>query len=93
MSCVMSTIVRPREWRSLNDREHLGARVAVEVAGGLVGQDQRRLGNQRAGDADSLLLAARELGRDVAQAIAQAQPLERRLGPVEALLAPARPGT
>ena len=35
----------------------------MEVAGRLVGQDQFRLGDDRAGDADELLLAAGELAR------------------------------
>ena len=37
------------------------ARLAVEVAGRLVGQQQRRLVDQRAGDGDALLLAAGKL--------------------------------
>ncbi len=36
---------------------------AVEVAGGLVGEQQRRAGDDRARDRDALLLAARELAR------------------------------
>ena len=45
-------------------REHLHHLVAgrgVEVAGRLVGQQQRRLVDQRAGDGHALLLPAREL--------------------------------
>ena len=40
---------------------HAVAGRLVEVAGGFVGQHQRRAGGQRAADGDALLLAAREL--------------------------------
>src|SRR3712207_8863865 len=46
-------------------RSHLGARAGVEVAGRLVGEHDGRLGDERAGDGDALLLAARHLGRPV----------------------------
>ena len=45
----------------------------VEVAGGLVGQDQRRLVGERAGDGDALLLAARELGRAMVEPLGEAE--------------------
>jgi hypothetical protein len=45
--------------------EDLAARLRVEVAGRLVGEDDRRLRHERARDRDALLLAARELGRPV----------------------------
>ena len=51
--------------------KHLGGRAAVEVAGGLVGQDTRRLGHQGAGDRHTLALAAREFGRSVVQTLTQ----------------------
>jgi len=57
----------------LEEREHLGARVGIEVAGRLVGQNQGRLGHQSPGDPDPLLLAARELGGLMVQSIAQAE--------------------
>ena len=41
------------------------AGLGVEVAGRLVGHDHRRLADQRARDRDPLLLAARQLGRQV----------------------------
>ena len=40
------------------DGQDVGAGAAVEVAGRLVGEDERRLGDERAGDGDALLLAA-----------------------------------
>ena len=40
----------------------------VEIAGGLVGEDQRRAVGERAGDGDALLLAARKLARAVGRA-------------------------
>ena len=45
----------------LEQAEHVGGRARVEVAGGLVGEDHRRFGHERAGDRDALLLAARQL--------------------------------
>jgi hypothetical protein len=50
--------------------EDLVGRRGVEVAGGLVGEHQRRLARQRAGDRHALLHAARQLGA-LAQAIAR----------------------
>ena len=49
----------------------------VEIAGGLVGQDQLRGGDEGAGDGDALLLAAGELLRPVARAMPHADPLQR----------------
>jgi len=43
--------------------------LGVQVSGGLVGEDDRRLGDDRPGDGRSLLLAARKLRRDVATAV------------------------
>ncbi len=50
----------------------------VEVAGGLVGQQQARAVHQCAGDGHSLLLATRQLRRPVVQAVAQAHPPQHR---------------
>ena len=41
--------------------------LGVEVAGGLVGQQQRRVVHERAGDRDALLLAARQLVGEVVE--------------------------
>ena len=66
---------------------------AVEVAGGLVGEDERRVGHERAGDGHALLLAAGQLGRLVVEAVAEAQPARARSRARSCALAPARPGT
>ena len=42
----------------LEDGQHFGARMAVQVAGRLVGQDQGGLRYEGTGDSDALLLAA-----------------------------------
>src|SRR5512139_706893 len=47
----------------LQQRHHLEARRRVERAGGLVGEDQLGVVDERAGDRHPLLLPARELGR------------------------------
>jgi hypothetical protein len=52
----------------------------VEVAGGLVGQDDRRVAGQRAGDRHPLPFPARQLGRPRPQLVAQAHPGQRRRG-------------
>jgi alkylglycerol monooxygenase len=49
-----------------HQREHLVGRGGVEVAGGLVGQHQRRLQHQRTGDRHALLHAAGQLARALA---------------------------
>ena len=47
--------------RPPEQRDDLCRRVGVEIAGRLIGQDQPRRMHQRAGDRDTLQLAAREL--------------------------------
>ena len=59
--------------------ENLVGGLAIEVAGRLVADQERRVGHQRAGDGDALLLAARELGRLVARAVREADDLQRRM--------------
>jgi hypothetical protein len=61
------------------EREDLGARRGVQVARGLVGEEDRRPGDERAGDRDALLLAARQLGRAVAAALGQPDAARRRV--------------
>src|SRR5690606_32933808 len=56
----------------------LGGEGRVEVAGGFVGHQQRRLGNDRPGDAHALLLAGRQLGRQRLLAVPQAHAFEHR---------------
>ena len=54
------------------------ARAAVEVAGWLVGEEQRGLIDERTGDGHALLLAAGELVRMMAGPSAQPDGFERR---------------
>ena len=54
-----------------------GSRGGVEVAGGLVGQQEGRGTDDRAGDGDALLLAAGELARPVVGAVCQPDALQR----------------
>ncbi len=53
---------------ALEKRQHLGSGPGVQVAGGLVCEDDVRPGHQGAGTRDPLLLAAGKLRRAVAQA-------------------------
>jgi hypothetical protein len=53
---------RPALVQLLDQRHDLAAGGAVEVAGRLVGQDDRRPSDERAGDRDPLALPAREVG-------------------------------
>ena len=50
--------------------------IGVEVAGGLVGQHERRIVDQRARDRNALLLAARELERKRVHPVLQPDPLQ-----------------
>jgi hypothetical protein len=72
--------------------DDLGAGVAVEIGGGLVGEHQRRCGGQGAGDGHALALAAGELCRQVALAVRQAHRVQQGLHPL-APLGPPRPPT
>ena len=49
----------------------------VEVAGRLVGEQDRRLAGEGAGDRDALLLTARELAGQMLRAVRHADALER----------------
>ena len=62
---------------ALEDVHDLDREVRVEVAGRLVGDQQRRLADDRARDADALLLAGRQLDRTVLLAAEQAHLVER----------------
>ena len=70
---------------------HLAAGVGVQSAGGLVGQDDRRVAHQSPGDGHALLLAAGELVGQVLELVAQAHLLQRRHGPLVPLRARATP--
>src|SRR4030095_6866082 len=62
----------------LEELHDLLAGARIQVAGGLVCQDDRWVCHQRTGDGHPLLLTAGHLCRLVAQAIAQADRLQRR---------------
>ena len=70
------------------DVEHLLRRRAVEVSGRLVGEHDRRVGDDRARDRGALLLAAGELRRSVQRAVGEPDGRDRleraraSLGPV-----------
>ena len=64
--------VAPCAVDALEQREHLLLAGGVEVAGRLVEQEHAGLDDERASDRDALLLAARELGREVTGAIGEA---------------------
>ena len=89
-SWVMTTTVVPAACSSRSSVHHPGAGRGVEVAGRLVGQQQRRVADHRAGDRDPLPLAAGQLVRPVVEPVAQADPVQRRLGPPPPLAAAAR---
>ena len=61
--------------------QHVGAGARVQVAGGLVGQQQVGLGHQRAGHRDPLLLPPGQLGGQVVDPVSQAHLLEGLHGP------------
>src|SRR5208282_3407025 len=63
----------------------LGAGLRVQVAGGLVGQDDGGIVDQRAGDGHTLPLAAGELVGLVHHAVGEIDGLQRRLGALDAL--------
>ena len=69
----------------LKQVHHLDAGPGVEVAGRLVGQQDRRLVDQRPRDGDALLLAARQLVGIVIHALAEPDDLQDFLGPLVAL--------
>src|SRR5439155_8034803 len=57
--------------------EHLFGGISVEVAGGLVADQQRRVGDDREGNRHALLLPARQLARLVGGAVGQTYQLQR----------------
>ena len=59
------------------EREHLAGGVRVEVARGLVGDEELRAIGQRGAERDALLLSARELGRPGVGAVEQPDALEQ----------------
>ena len=71
----------------VEDLEDLEAGLAVEVAGGLVGEDQRGLVHERPGDGRPLALSPGELGRAVLCPVREADPVEGRARQLLALRA------
>ena len=68
----------------VEDLHDLLAGPGVEVAGRLVGEDDRRAVDQGAGDGDALALSARELVRLVPHAVREPDLLDRLLGELPA---------
>ena len=67
------------------DPQHILGRVRVEVAGRLIGQDQRGVRHQRSRHRDALLLPARELRGLVAHAVGHAHRAQGAFGSLPAL--------
>src|SRR3954471_9596620 len=61
----------------LQQAEHIPCRRRVQVAGGLVGEDQRRLGDERTSNGDPLLLATRKLTGTVFEPVVEADAGQR----------------
>ena len=70
----------------LEDPHYLDAGPRVEIARGLVREEQRRIVHERARDGDALLLTARQLIRMVIEPRAESYGFERRRGATMALL-------
>ena len=64
-----------------DQRQHLARGRRVELAGRLVGDQERRPARERRAERDPLLLAARELARMRVAAVAEADALEQLVGP------------
>jgi hypothetical protein len=61
----------------LKNVHDLDAGARIEVAGGLVGKDDRRLVDERPRNGDALLLAARQLIREMVETVAKPDDLQR----------------
>ena len=81
----MITRVVPASFRPRSSSISSPPVLAVEVAGRLVGEDDRRLADQRPRHRHPLALAAGELGGAVALAVGEADPGQRRGGAAAAL--------
>jgi len=66
----------PLLMQTLKEPQDLQGGSTVEVASGLVGQDQRGFVGKRAGDGDPLALAARERRREMTGPVVESDPLE-----------------
>ena len=67
---------------SLQEAQHFGAGDGIEVAGGLVGEHQRRFGDERTRDGDALLLAARQFIRPVRETFLESQRRRQHVEPL-----------
>ena len=68
--------------RVAQERQQVGGSIGVQVAGGLIGEDEGRFVDQRPGARDALLLAAGHLARPVLQPVGDAQLLHQVAEPV-----------
>src|SRR3546814_3347695 len=84
-SDVCASDLRAFRIQGLEHLHHFLAMMGVEVAGRLVRQDQFRLGDERAGDGDTLLLTAGKLARPVPGAVANADLVHHLVGAALAL--------
>src|SRR5947199_311789 len=66
--------------QALQHLQNVLGRARIEVAGGLIREEQLRAVDQGTGDRDTLLLAARQGGGFVVHAFSQADELEHLLG-------------
>src|SRR5215217_5790120 len=74
--------------RVAQEGQQLGAGARIEVAGRLVGEDDLGPAHQGPGGGDPLLLSARELAREMIEAIAQADGVDDLVIPVAIHLGP-----
>src|SRR6185436_15353994 len=73
--------------QAVEELEDLAADGRVEVRGRLVGEEDRWVGDQRARDRDALFLSAREIARQEARALGQADRFDQPRGFVPRRLA------
>ncbi len=66
---TMMMVLPSSRFETLQHREDFFRRCAIEVAGRFVGDDQRRVGDDCAGNRDALLLSARQLRRIVMRTV------------------------
>ena len=80
--CVATSAALPSPRTSAEElgEDGVGGRL-VEIAGGLVGEHQRRLVGERTGDRDTLLLAAGQLRRAVVEPRAKPERGQQLLPP------------
>jgi hypothetical protein len=82
VSCETMMMVRPSSrLRRASRVQHFLARVGVQIAGWLIGQDDAGIVSQRTRDGDALLLPARKLGGPVRHTILQSHALQECRSP------------